>query len=410
MAQDTDESKASILPDPELNPLLNPLLAANMGRWAEVYFTSPPEKRAQAIADLLRELEGNSTPQNASTQASIDEGVRQGVEEQAEAFTVPDSIAAAEPLPLTCASCGYKNSSQQRFCGMCGSPLMTAPEDFSSPPAEAEPSAVARWHEPDAPLLNRPIDNELDSVDSAPDNWRHETAENLSWLQPEQSHADLSVLSGYQPAPASRNYKIYAGMVLAILLALLAYMTWRGNAAFWSGGATPSARSQAAPAPPHESEPTAAASAPPSSKDNPAPTATPASSPQQSQSQTGTHTDQTDEGSVKPGPVPRIVPATASSSTPAAARSGSEELATAEKYLNAAPGGARDSRQAAAWLWKAVGKQNLTATLLLSDLYLRGDGVTKSCDQARLLLDAAARKGERTAAERLRNLQAFGCQ
>ena len=59
---------------------------------------------------------------------------------------------------------------------------------------------------------------------------------------------------------------------------------------------------------------------------------------------------------------------------------------------------------------KAVAKQNLTATLLLSDLYLRGDGVTKSCDQAHLLLDAAARKGASAAGERLRNLQAFGCR
>jgi len=56
-----------------------------------------------------------------------------------------------------------------------------------------------------------------------------------------------------------------------------------------------------------------------------------------------------------------------------------------------------------------VGKGNVAATISLSVLYLRGDGVTKSCDQARLLLDAAARKGGRAAGERLRNLQAFGC-
>jgi hypothetical protein len=50
------------LPDPELNPLLNPLLAAHMGRWAEVYFTTPPEKRAQAVSELVRELTNNPTP------------------------------------------------------------------------------------------------------------------------------------------------------------------------------------------------------------------------------------------------------------------------------------------------------------------------------------------------------------
>lgn len=107
---------------------------------------------------------------------------------------------------------------------------------------------------------------------------------------------------------------------------------------------------------------------------------------------------------------PRIVPVTATAPTLAATQGGSEELANAEKYLNAGPGMTRDTQEGARWLWKAVAKQNLTATFLLSDLYLRGDGVPKSCDQARLLLDAAARKGVTAAAERLRHLQAFGCQ
>jgi TPR repeat protein len=91
-------------------------------------------------------------------------------------------------------------------------------------------------------------------------------------------------------------------------------------------------------------------------------------------------------------------------------QSSAEDLATAERYLNGGQGKARDSREAASWLWKAVSKGNPTATLTLSDLYLRGDGVPKNCDQAHLLLDAAARKGVHAAAERLRNLQAFGCQ
>jgi TPR repeat protein len=86
---------------------------------------------------------------------------------------------------------------------------------------------------------------------------------------------------------------------------------------------------------------------------------------------------------------------------------GQEELATAERYLN---GNSGAGREAAPWLWRAVAKGNLTATMTLSDLYLRGDGVPKSCDQARLLLDAAARKGSSAAGVRLRNLPAFGCQ
>ena len=72
--------------------------------------------------------------------------------------------------------------------------------------------------------------------------------------------------------------------------------------------------------------------------------------------------------------------------------------------------GTRDSTEAAKLLWQAVRKQNLTASVLLSDLYLRGDGVPKSCDQARLLLVAASRRGAPQAAEQLRRLQSLGCQ
>src|SRR5579883_2656982 len=55
------------LPNPDLNPLLNPTLSRNLGRWAEVYFTTPPERREEAVEKLLRELEG--APARAATQA-----------------------------------------------------------------------------------------------------------------------------------------------------------------------------------------------------------------------------------------------------------------------------------------------------------------------------------------------------
>jgi len=80
---------------------------------------------------------------------------------------------------------------------------------------------------------------------------------------------------------------------------------------------------------------------------------------------------------------------------------GREELAQAQRYLSPA---SRDSAEAAKWLWKAVGKENPKAVLLLSDLYVNGDGVAKSCDQARLLLIVAAKKGNADAASRLSSL------
>jgi TPR repeat protein len=148
------------------------------------------------------------------------------------------------------------------------------------------------------------------------------------------------------------------------------------------------------------------------------PTAAPSSAPagpasnnssgRQSQASSGSDTAQAPK---EKAPSPRIVSVAANSSAAVPGSTGAEELATAEKYLNGGyQGGVRDNREAAQWLWKAVGKGNLTATLVLSDLYLRGDGIPKSCDQARLLLNVAARKGKAAAGERLRNLQAFGCQ
>ena len=68
MPDPTDKSETSTLPDTELNPLLNPLLAENLGRWAEVYFTSPPENRAQAVSALLSELRKGSPAASISVQ------------------------------------------------------------------------------------------------------------------------------------------------------------------------------------------------------------------------------------------------------------------------------------------------------------------------------------------------------
>ena len=88
---------------------------------------------------------------------------------------------------------------------------------------------------------------------------------------------------------------------------------------------------------------------------------------------------------------------------------GNQELALAQHFLGS-KGGTRDTSEAAKWLWKAVGKQNTAATVLLSDLYMRGDGVPKNCDQARLLLVAAAKKGDMDAGVKLRALESGGCQ
>jgi len=82
----------------------------------------------------------------------------------------------------------------------------------------------------------------------------------------------------------------------------------------------------------------------------------------------------------------------------------------AKSYLNGTGGKTRDTGEAVKWLWQAVAKKNAEAAELLSVLYLRGEGVAKNCEQARILLDVAASKGVQEAAEQLRHLQDFGCE
>jgi cytoskeletal protein RodZ len=333
-----------------------------------------------------------------------------------------------QPL-IACESCGHKNVPRQRFCGMCGAPLASPSEAL--PFMNSEPISSSTWGKSEATLGEAQERQAVSAGETTPDAEIHaDYAENYRlprsqpWTASEQGPAEFSVLSNYRSEPVHHRYRIYVGLMVAMLLGLLVYMTWRSNTAFWSSGTAPSELPRAAPAPSSEppvaAEPStttqtpAAATARPAPKTNGPATAPIASAVERQNPTVGTQEkNQTaDRRAVgrgaKQSPAPRAASATTGSVTDE--QNGSEELAAAEKYLNAGPGTARDSRQAATWLWKAVAKQNLTATLLLSDLYLRGDGVTKSCDQAHLLLDAAARKGASAAGERLRNLQAFGCR
>jgi hypothetical protein len=371
----TDKSAPTPSPDPELNPLMNPLLGAHMGRWAEVYFTNPPEKRDQAVSELLRELENLAPPEPASVQSIVDETEGKG-EAVKSANWSPSTLKAGR----TCTACAYHNSAEKRFCGMCGAPLQVSPEVDARPVAEGGATAGESGCERilDADLVEGAI---APAVSSATTGDRNATLE-LSSLFPEKGIPHLEVES----KPLFNRHRLYLGAVLAILLFVLGY-TARRRPQVPSG----TAASLPAPAIPYAQQAPADSAQPPSATRY----ALPASDPLSSE--------------------PRTIPAAASSAAVVAAPGseqprGAEELAMAEKYLNGTSGMNRDSGEAAEWLWKAVRKRNVEATLVLSDLYLRGDGVAKSCDQARLLLDAAARKGGKAAAERLRNLQAFGCE
>lgn len=99
----------------------------------------------------------------------------------------------------------------------------------------------------------------------------------------------------------------------------------------------------------------------------------------------------------------------ASANPPRKATSGGEEdLTTAQRYLVDMPG-PEGHQKAMQYLWSAVEKGNLKAEITLADLYARGEGVTKNCTQARVLLRAAAEKGSSEASNELARLIRTGC-
>ena len=69
---------------------------------------------------------------------------------------------------------------------------------------------------------------------------------------------------------------------------------------------------------------------------------------------------------------------------------------------------ASDSAAEAAWLWKATAKGNPDAPVQLADMYIQGDGVPRSCEQAVVLLKTAAEKENARARSRLASMYSTG--
>ncbi len=346
MPAPSDKGEKPGLPDPELNPMANPLLARNMGRWAEVYFTSPPEKREEAVQELLRELQKEAAaPANGAAKA--DE-------------RTPVEAAAERPSPI-CPACLHRNRNDDRFCGLCGFPLAS--------------------HEPESVAVKTPVTPAPEPMVRSEDGWE--------WLR-DRNLASLN--SSVEPRNNVWKYVVVAAVLILGLIG--SYALWSGKSATASRPAAESTPSAAPPrkeeAPSHQDRaPSPAQPAPTGSSDLTAP-------PRETPSAADEATLQADSA-VPSSPV-------RTGSEPAG-DDGQEELRQGKRYLQGS-GVPKSSGTASVWLWRAVAKQNPEAVLLLSDLYLHGDGVPKSCDQARVLLSAAARRGSTAANDKLAALDA----
>ena len=409
MASSTERSEDEhALPRPELNPLVNPILADNMGRWAEVYFTSPPEKREEAVIELLRELEArNSDVESHPAPAEV---VHQAsTNAPSTAFERPTTQRHPSDL-RHCITCGHDNPSMHQFCGMCGAQLGGAAledprMDNAYEPHRAGNNRVgAPAYAESSTDYREPIEERLPPAEAP--------RRDLYDLSPFQSLLDREdgAESGYDESPSGR-YRFYIGAILAILILALGYAAWTSSrsdqnaqgsppppaATDTTPAATSPSPSASAPSKPAEQQPVPAAN----STARPSPPK-PAESPKQLETVAS--------GMNAPTAMPASQSTVDSVEPVSFQGNGAEEFATAQRFLHGSTGQAPDTAEAAKWLWKSIAKHNGPAMLELADLYLKGDGVSKNCDQARVLLDSAARRGMARAGERLRNLQAFGCQ
>lgn len=73
------------------------------------------------------------------------------------------------------------------------------------------------------------------------------------------------------------------------------------------------------------------------------------------------------------------------------------------------PGAAQDRSAEATRLWSAVGSGDSSAEVDLARLYLKGEGVPRNCQQAKVLLRAAAKGGSSEARQELKKLRSRGC-
>jgi hypothetical protein len=394
---ETDESNHSSASSVDrLDPLQNPLLNQHMGRWAEVYCTTPPEQRDQAVSELLRELEAEQR-EKATASPQQPTAVRRK-------FVAAQSVRS---LLVRCAACGYDNPPGNAFCGSCRAALRNAHSDSASAAAPVARSVqreygdvvpTGPWH---TQQTNSPAGgftasqaHEVHHVHSSSDPGANDNDDDVA--EPDDSDSfHFSSYSGGSSSP----YRPYIGIVLALIIAFLAYRAWLSTKSAADNTQGPS------PIPPVTSAPNTAPRTP-SAPTTPPPSATPAAQPPQNVTPP-VATNPVPPVSAKANNQPQAEATHPAPSTPG---SGSAELALAKNYLNGTGGQPRNPSDAIAPLWEAVGKKNAEATELLANAYLTGEGVSKNCDQARVLLDAAARKGRKDAGERLLHLQAFGCQ
>jgi len=197
-------------------------------------------------------------------------------------------------------------------------------------------------------------------------------------------------------------------ILLAAAVAVYAYHQMVGQGLVWLGQQISGAQAtQIALPPPNEVASGDEANPPASNSSGPA-TTTASSSAGPPSKQENSESSKETVPPVPSTPAPAVTPLSgpaspaASDTTP---ETGSMEYSKAQQLLHAG-----DTSEAVRLLWISVEKGNASAELTLAELYWHGKGVARNCDQTRILLSAAARKGNTDAQKLLHLFEREGCE
>jgi hypothetical protein len=490
----TPESPA--LPNARLNPLLNPLLAKQLGRWAHIYYTASVDKREAAIEKLVSELEAEESRLNGGVRPeppreTLPTSLEPIVAGQILVDPTPEANLTAGPRALRNVPEPFLSPESFSSNAVTGAPASKQPK-FEAP--ATEPPISLRQHE-DVPFLHsREVESQRASEvalhgitpqdlpqkrrsipamnstfvpepldrDAVPAELEHspaEVPENIpeSWQEllgstaavpptdrgpapyagesslTSETHPDATPyvsrdavayshafddilaqsekIQNYQPPARNRRLPL----IVATILGVVAGSFWLVQSGRLRPGTSDRAHKPTAPVAQPTTPPTAETTPDTNGSGTPAtpstmtaPASTSAPSPQAPQAATATHV----AGSPATSQAPTLANSSRALGSSTGTRSAAAPQAPASQSASAAEaiplppdpdfeagmrelqGPQRDSADAARHFWQSVKNQNSSALIPLAQLYATGDGVTKDCDQAKVLLDAATRQAK----------------
>ncbi len=418
--EEPKERSSRALPNSRLNPLLNPLLAQQLGRWAHIYYTAPVDKRESAVEELLRELEAE-----AAKIAAAGNTPAAAAPAALEPFVAEPEVAA-EPIRSTQV---IRDDEELELSAEMQEPPTSLP--FREAPIDENPPQDLLNADPESGKLPWPTLGLRNIQRAEP----HESEAGSIALAPITDPMIMDPMTGANAPSASERFAALMArgtarawqlrpqslVVATSLVLVIGTVLWiahrsiaqiavghqgsvaqgpvaQGSVA--SGGAAGSPAARPATASGTLAIPPASLPKRPGTTADLAATTVSqrASGPEasrRSEAPNGGTTGQTSQ---------RAIMVSDKKGDDA-----DDDLATGLRYLHG-DGVERDSEAAVHHLWKAVSKHNGPALVVLAGLYAQGDGVDKNCDQARILILAAARQKTQHVETALETLHRSGCE